>query len=230
MGFCLLYLAVELLHERINGGAALGGGAAIGHVVVRRVGVEVVIQVHAVNVVAAHHIHDDPEHVPPRLLARGIEHGGAACFEQPARLAAGDMAAAHRAAAHRGAEGVEPGVDFNTAAVRLGDGEGQRVIPRVGTRAAQPGAPGFNVGFVKGISIRTHLQDDGIEAQPGSLFDDAEQLGLLLAGGQSGLAGPVQIKYGGYPGSAELAGGFGGVFVHLLPGLGQCSSGKHENE
>ena len=53
---------------------------------------------------------------------------------------------------------------FNAAAVGLCNGIGQRVIAGILPGAIQPGTPGFQIGFVYGICIRAHLQDDGIEA------------------------------------------------------------------
>ena len=54
---------VESLYEGINGRSAPGRTQAVGYIVVGGVGVEIVVKVYTVDVIAAHDIHDNLEDV-----------------------------------------------------------------------------------------------------------------------------------------------------------------------
>ena len=87
-GLNLLYSAVEFLNKGIDGGSALSGAFAVRNVVVGGIGVKVVIQMHSIDVVATHNIHDNFENMLLRGRAGGVENGGGTGFFQQRRLAA----------------------------------------------------------------------------------------------------------------------------------------------
>ena len=72
--------------------------------------------------------------------------------------------------------------------MRLGDGEGQRVVAGVATlRTGQVLRPGLDLGRPERVSGRPDLQDDRVVVLTDRVVEPADQLGLLLRGAQTGL-------------------------------------------
>lgn len=128
-------------------------------------------------------------------------------------------------------EWVEPGVQFNAAAVSLLNGESQRIIPRIDARAGKPLAPRFQRRAVQGVGIRAHLEKHGVQLQLGAGIQDRQQLRTLGSAGKAGTGGPVNVMDGGNPRRAEFLRGGGDGFSGGLPpqrlgGQGQQGAGK----
>ena len=127
----------------------------------------------SVDVVAAHDVQDDFHGVVAGSGGAGVhqQHGAVALHQVRPRQ--GNVVAAHGVVHVRlGAEGVEPCVQFNAAAVGLLNGEGQGIVARVDAGAGKPLTPGLQRGTVQGVRIRSHLEEHGIQFQLGAGVQD----------------------------------------------------------
>ena len=182
------------------------------------VGVEVIVEVDAVDVVAAEDVEDDAEGVFGGVVFAGVEPELFAVGADEAWLGAADMVGGdfRFGGIVAGAEGVEPGVEFQAAGVGLGDGKSKRIERGFGRFAHLPGevfGPGFVGRGVEGIAGRPDLEDDGVEMEGGGAVEYGDE-GLLLFGDrEAGFGGPVDVGDGGDPGAAEFAREAGGIDV-----------------
>lgn len=211
--FALLHRVVHILDEGINVRSALGGRFAIWEigrwttVYDGGVGVKIVINMDAIDVVAFDDIHDDLE----RALAgkRGSRIHAEVLFVGPndGWVGAGDVVARRREGfVRRSAEGVKPCVDLDASGVCLLDAEGEWVVAGVSAHgAAEPLAPGFVVRLVERVGIGADLENDGIDAKTFGGIEHLDELPLLLLGAEAGSAGPVHIIDGGDPRCAEFS-------------------------
>ena len=183
-----------------------GGGRRHGN----RIRIKIVVDVHAIEVVAANHIRDDVERaadreglgrVHPELLTVGFHRLGMG----PRDMIRREGRTGARVA---GAVGVEPRVEFEPAAVCLGDPELQRIVKRrrwPALFAGQIFRPRLQRRRVERVGRRPHLEDDRVELKCARAVEDREGLRALLLGGQAGFARPVDVGDRGDPRRAEFA-------------------------
>ena len=129
-------------------------------------------------------------------------------------------------------------MQFQSAFVRLGDGEGERIIERRRRAALNAGKifrPRLQAGGVKRVAGRAHLKDDGVQFQCRRAIEDGDEFGLLLRGGKAGLGRPAGIADGGNPGGPEFAGGWrrnyfpgGKVVIRSEKNCGQQQNGGED--
>ncbi len=217
------YHVVYLLNEQVDVATApvgqlhafavaAEGGAVVKAHALDGIGVEVVVEVYAVDIVAGHDIaHHRGDMVAVGRLA-GVEVQSPVVPHRALGMAAGYVPGRHAlAAGGRDAVGVEPGVQLHAAGVGLVDDKLQRVPCRrrrlaSGTEIA---APWLEPRGIEGVGLRAHLEDDGVDA--GGLQRVELRAQVCLVGG-GGAAGIVVAVYGLEPRSAELA---------PLPGRGE---------
>ena len=113
-----------------------------------------------------------------------------------------------------GPVGIQPDMQLDASFMGGIGPEFQRIVKR-GRRlslfACQVVRPGFQFAFVEGITLRTHLQNDGVEMMYFEKIQQGDCFPLLFFGAQTGFTGPVDIGNRSYPGSPEFAlGGKGG--------------------
>ena len=155
-----------------------------------RIGIEVVVEVDAVHGVAADHVCYHVEGALLHALVTGIHpHVLAVPVGVRCRLTT--------------AEWIEPGVQLHPARVRLGHGEGQRVV---GRPRAQEFGPRLEGGRVERVRHRPDLQKDRVQMQRGGAVEDRDQLALLLLGRQIPSRRPVEVVHRGHPNAAHLVG------------------------
>src|ERR1035441_11041320 len=91
------------------------------------------------------------------------------------------------------AERIEPRVQFQSAFMRLGDGEGERIVERRRRAALNAGEifrPRLDAGLIKRIARGTHLKNDAVQLQRRRAVEDGDEFNLLLRGGEAGLRRP----------------------------------------
>src|SRR5689334_1584047 len=96
--------------------------------------------------------------------------------------------------------------------MRFFDPEFEWIIIGVGCFSLLAGKkirPGFEITFIKGIALWSHLENDCIEMFTLQEIKKADGFLLLLICAQTGLAWPVNICYCCDPGCPELAGSRG---------------------
>ena len=174
------------------------------------VGVEVVVYVDAVDVVAF----DDVDHdVEGALLDGGLAwvhpEVGSVLFDHCgvgfAEVVVGDGVLLGWVL---GAVGVEPAVQFDAVFVAFVHHEFEGVPGGVGGLALLAGevfAPGFEFAFVEGVGRGADLEDEGVEVELFCPCDDVVEVSLLGFDAVVAVGGPVDVVDGGDPGSAEFA-------------------------
>ena len=207
-GLRLLHAVVHLLHERVDvcatpvitlqrtarlrvGRVALVVGERDQRPVPVSflVGIEVVVDVHAIHVVAAHDILDDAE----RLL----DHGGLTRIHpQVAAVALHecwtcrcDVCRVERApvAGMTRAVRIEPCMQLDAARMCLAHHEGQRIPRRqrcAALRAGEVDRPGLDRRRIHGVGRWSHLKDHRVHAQRLRAIEHRNQFLLLLRRGQ----------------------------------------------
>ena len=131
------------------------------------VGIEIVVDVQSVNVVAAddvaHHLAD----VFAVLRYSGIEEQQLAILEEALRmLEIGVGGGQHGGACRLGAVGVYPSVELHAAAVALVNHPLEGVPVGLGCHALLTGeksAPGLQLAGVEGVALSPDLEEDGID-------------------------------------------------------------------
>src|SRR5260221_9884424 len=102
----------------------------------------------------------------------------------PLRMGAADVVGRNRRTGFglMGAKGIEPGMQLQATAVRLFDGESERIVER-GRRPAhlpcQILRPGFERRRINGVAAWADLEDDGVEAETARLNRGSQQLPVL---------------------------------------------------
>ena len=189
------------------------------------IGIEVVVQVDAINVIATDHIHNHAQGIAARAGVGRVEHDHLASGADQFGMGVGHevpggggfvIARAH-------AEGIEPGVEFQAAPVAFGDGESQGIIIRLGGEAhfaGEKGRPRLDFGIVKRVAAGADLEEDGVQMEEGGAVEDGEEFGFLLAGVQAGMGGPIEVLECRHPEAAEFALGRG-----RRPGQGGAGRG-----
>lgn len=172
--------------------------------------VEVIVHVHAVDVVAPHHVAHGRDQLALRVGFTRIEPQLRAVRAHELGPPRRDMRRRQRG--DRGgvprAERIEPGVQLQPARVGRGDRERQRVvrIPRRLSRCAgEVLRPWSVVCRIDRIGRGAHLQEDRVQSQRLRAIEDADQLRLLFRGGEIAPRRPVDVAHGGDPHPANLA-------------------------
>ena len=207
----------------------VGGGVVEDDFATNGVGVEVVVDVDAVDVVAFGDVNHDLDGAVLNRFVRGVEPELAARRHEVLRMGFADVGGSSRDfLIGAGAVGVEPGVNFKAAFVGFPDREVERVVA-VGGGAAllagEPVGPGFDAGVVKGVGGGADLKDDGVHPELLGKVEEGNHFGALLGGGEPGAGGPVDVPDGGDPGGAEFANWLGDVFARGDVGAGLCAEG-----
>lgn len=128
--FALFDVLVEAGNKAIDPVAAFGGRFAAAHdFSVLRVGVKIIVEVNAVDVVAVDDVEDDVEDFLLSNFAGGIDPGQGAELDHEFGILAGNMlVVGGNVAAGKGAERVEPRVELEAACVSGLDGEGEGIV------------------------------------------------------------------------------------------------------
>src|SRR5713101_2111364 len=98
----------------------------------------------------------------------------------PLRMGPADVVGRNRRAGFglMGAKGVEPGLQFKAPAVRLFDGESERIVERGRGPAHLPGQilrPGFKRRRIYSVAAWANLKDDRVKAEMNRLIEDGQQ-------------------------------------------------------
>src|SRR5262245_46044797 len=104
--------------------------------------------------------------------------------------------------------GIEPYMQFQSALMRFFRPESKRIVKRIGglsLHAREVIRPGLERTLIQRIRLRPHLKNNGIEMMVFQKIEQAYGLFLLLGGGKSRFAGPVDIGNSGYPGRTEFS-------------------------
>ena len=157
-----------------------------------RIGIEIVIDVNAVDVVFAKNVQDHSQRKFLDLALARVHPQKLAIFSDEFGMRATDVV---RGNGRNGfevarAKGIEPGVQLQSAFVRLGNRERKRIIKRRGRlahSAREVFRPGFERRRVQCVTGRAHLKNNRIEFQVGRGIENLDELGLLLLDGQSRL-------------------------------------------
>ena len=133
------------------------------------VGIEVVVNVYAVDVIARDDIEDDANGVLTHGQLTWIHPLLTPVLAHQRRTREGHMAARMGAFGARmpRAVWVEPGVQLEAALVRFIHGKAQWIPPRIrghAFRARQKLGPRLNLAGVERITLRPHLEDDGVQS------------------------------------------------------------------
>lgn len=174
------------------------------------VGIKVIVHEDAIHVVAAHHVEHDGLDAGLGSGFAGVEQRLVAVMPDQLRQQAGDVIGGGGGfgLGMAGAEGVEPGVQGESALVRLGDGKRERIIVWRGGAALDAGevfGPRLDGGGIHGVADGAHLEKNGVEMELGGAVQQGDELRLLLGDGQAGLGRPVFVGHGGDPGGPEFA-------------------------
>lgn len=174
----------------------------------RRVRIEIIVEMDAIDVVTADDVEDDLDGVVACVRFPGIEPRVAAVLADELGLLAGDMVGRHGGVGLQpGAEGIEPGVEFQSMRMGLAHREGQRIpegLRSLALVSAQEFRPGFVGGIVEGVAGRPDLEEQCVQVQAGCEFDEIAELGLLLGDRETGAAWPVDVLHRRHPRGAEL--------------------------
>ncbi len=195
--------------DRAEPGAVRGVGRGIrDRLPAHRVRIEVVVEVHAVEVVVLDRVQD---RLPDVLLGLGqarVEVELAAVGPDPLGMHARGMLGHEpgRVGLHRDAVRVEPRVQLEVAPVRLVDDEGERVVARVAAlHAREVLRPRLERAGPERVGGRPHLHEHRIQAELLGDVEPVQELGLLRLGAQPGARGPVDVHDRGDPHRAQLA-------------------------
>ena len=169
------------------------------------IGIEIVVHVDAVDIVACDDILGDLADIIAILGHTGIEDEHIVVGEATHWLPRGDMIGGQLLGGLRlGAIGIDPGVELHTAIVALGNHPLKGIPVRLWRLALLPGeetAPRLELALVEGIALRTHLEDDNIDTILLQLVELVGQRLLHLLG-----AHPLELSVDTLnPRPAELA-------------------------
>ena len=195
-----------------------------------RIGIEVVVDVHTVQVIALHHVGDHLQAVLLHLGLAGVEPHHVAITVHPGRVAARHVLRMQRPTGRWMAcpIGVEPGVQFQPLGVAGLHPQSQSIEVGTGlTLCMQVVAGRLQIGPVQGVSGGAYLHDQRVEPHGLRSLNDVQNLRAQGGGTQARLLGPVDVGHAGHPGGAPFAWGAWGLFGRAEAGLGQraCTRG-----
>ena len=225
-------------------GHTIGKRHIIAVLVAHRIRVEIVVHVHAVNIVALHDIHDDGKRVIGDFRRPGVHPALSPVGMHRVGKPIGYVVCSQRIGGRRmtGPVRIEPDVQVKSSPMGLLNGKGQRVVGRIwghAILASQIVGPGLQGALIQGVGRGTDLKDDRIEPQHPDPIQDIDQFRLLLVGGYSRLGRPVDIGHGSHPDGTELTVDVrqDGTYLLNTPGLsgdrkrpGGCACRKEDGQ
>ena len=132
------------------------------------IGIEVVIDVQSIDVIACHDVADDIADIVAAGLQGRVQQRQTVVLERPFGMLHNDMVASIAVCRLRlGTIGVNPCVQLHAALVALVDHPSQRVPIGIGFGALFAGqvvAPWLDVALIEGVALGPHLEDDGVAA------------------------------------------------------------------
>lgn len=187
------------------------------------IGIEIIVDVNSVDVIAASDISKDGEDVFDGSRIPGIEPEEFIVADEEFRVCSGNVRVGGLCGTDESAAGVEPCVEFDSSLVSFLDPDSEGIPGRLrgGTlRAAQVVAPGFNSRGVKCIGCGANLQDDGIKFEFSGGVEELPDFVALSSRREVATGWPVDVIESGDPCSAEFTGRWG-----RCVGLGVCGRG-----
>ena len=134
----------------------------------RRVGIEIVVDVQAVDIITAYNVRCHTADVSAVFLQGGVHNEQAVVTKAALGMAHGVMRVGQeRCALRLGAERINPGVDFHAALVALLHHPGQRVPTLFGSLSLLSGQetrPRLVAAFVERVGLTAHLKHDDVHA------------------------------------------------------------------
>ena len=190
------------------------------------IGVEVVIEMDAIDIITSDHIGYHSAEMLARLVVSRVEIILLAVFHEQLRLAAIDMRGGElrRCESVGDSVGVEPHMYIDASLMCLGADEGERVVGRA-IRVAEVGAgrpfalftgepmtPRLQFRSIEGVRSRADLEDDHVHVERLNGVKQLQEFLTLEVGmANSFSAGPIDIGYGSYPCRTHLAFGKNGL-------------------
>ena len=170
------------------------------------VGVKVVIDMDAIDGVAANDIEDDIENIASGGGNSWIEPKLAGVVTNPFGVKAGDVVGSEGVfGVDGGAEGIEPSVELETSGVGGMDGEREGIVAWGGAlMSGEKSGPGLGLGLIEGVAGGANLEEDRREFEFLGEVEKGEEFGLLGGGGEARFGGPVEIIDRGDPSTTEL--------------------------
>ena len=209
-----LHLAGDLAHDVCDAGPA----RVATNTDVPRLGITYVVEMDAVDVVAAGDVAAELRQIVARARIFGVHVAVGANPSYDSRQVLSQPPAALAVPLAHG-YGDHPRVQFHAPLVALVDGEAQRVVARGAAGEAREAAvPRFVGRVVDGGGAYARLHQHGVDARPAVEVEQAAQFGLLPLHGEARLrvgVGPVDAPYGGEPHGPHLV--FGGLRSHRRP-------------
>src|SRR4051812_39779000 len=171
------------------------------------IGIEEIVEVHAVDIVALDDVDDRRHHGFACLRDAGIDPLLPAIPAHPIPMLPSDVIArGANAAIERGAEGIEPRVHLDAAGVRLANRDGKRIVAGIDALMSRElGRPRRERRRIERIAAQPDVKDDGVEADRARMVEQCNELALLLFGGKSRPGRPVAVRRGTQPGTAKFA-------------------------
>ena len=185
---------IDIVAAPVGNGGKLASVAVVGGLVGdgdarHGIGIEVVVDMEAIDVIAADDIADDAEDVVAVLALAGVEDLESVIVEDALGMGHGDVVDGQLARVLRlRTIGIDPGVELHAAAVTLVDHPLQRVPIGRGRRAlatGQEAAPRLVAARVEGVALGAHLEDNGVDAVFLQLVELIGQRALHLLGAEA---------------------------------------------
>src|SRR3954469_5627748 len=170
------------------------------------IGIEEVIEMHAIDVVPLHDVDDSRQYCLAGFGNAGIDPLLPAIAAHPVGMFARDMVASGaNAPVERRTERVEPGMHLDATRVCFAHDYGERIVAWIqALMARQLRRPGRERRCIQRVAAQPHVKDDCVESDRPRPIEERDQLALLLLRRQSGARRPVTIGRGAQPGAPEL--------------------------
>ena len=177
----------------------------------RRIGVEIVVNVQAVDIITAYNVRCHTADVSAVFLQGGVHNEQAIIFKATLGVAHSIMRVSQERRAFRlGAEGINPSVDFHAALVALLHHPGQRVPALFGSLSllsGQEARPRFVATLVKRVGLTAHLKHDDVHAAALHHVELVDEVALHLVAAHALKLAVDDLN----PSTAKFALGHGGV-------------------
>ena len=187
--------------------------------VVLGIRIEVVVDVHAIDVVALDDVHDRAQRAATHFWVARIHPEEPAVLPNELRIGLRDVRARdRRVAIVRCPVGIEPRVQLEPTLVRLLDRERQRVPRRLRPSALPPRdvlRPRFVRRRIQRVRAGADVKHDRVHVERDHSIEDRQQLPLLLPGRQPLLRRPINIPDRRDPHGPEFP-------INRLRRLGRC--------
>ena len=175
-----------------------------------RVRIEIVVEMHAVDVVALHHVEHHAQRLRAHRRLSRVHPELRPVFLHELRVPAREVRRRERPLGRRflRAERIEPRVQFQSARVRLDHRELQGIPERHRRHpllAREILGPRLDLRRVQRVACRPHLQDHGVEPERSGAVQQRDELGFRERGRQPRPGRPVQIADARHPDAAKFA-------------------------